>query len=77
MPRKYQVVCFDGETRHSAPFATLTSALRWTAEGHDCTPATMHDLVVLGESDEDLATMDHIGALRVSGLDAIEFQLVG
>ena len=50
MPPKYQVICLDGETRHSGRFATLTAALRWTAEGHDRAPVTVHDLVVLGES---------------------------
>ncbi len=77
MPHKYEVMCFDGETRHSAPFATLTAALRWTAEGHDCAPATVHDLVMLGESGEALGTMDSIEALGASSLDAVEFQLVG
>jgi hypothetical protein len=33
--------------------------------------------VVLGEPGEELGTMDHIEALGASGLDAIEFQLVG
>ncbi len=74
---KYQVICLDGESRHSAPFATLTAALRWMEEGHDCAPATMHDLVVRGYAREELGTMDYIEALGATCLDAVEIQLVG
>jgi hypothetical protein len=74
---KYQVICLDGETRHSAPFATLTAALRWTEEGHECAPATTHDLVVRGDASEELGTLDYIEALRATCLDAVEIQPVG
>ena len=77
VPPNYQVICFDGETRHSAPFATLIAALRWTAEGHECAPATMHDLVVRGDAGEQLGTMDYIETLGATCLDAVEIQLVG
>lgn len=77
MQPKYQVICLDGETRHSALFVTLTAALRWTEEGHECAPAKMHDLVVRGDTREDLGTMDYIEALGITCLDAVEIHLVG
>ena len=77
MPPKYQVICFDGETRHSAPFATLAAALRWTEEGHECAPATVHDLVVRGDAGEELGTMHYIEARGARCLGAVEIQLVG
>lgn len=76
MSPKYQVICLDGETRHSAPFASLSAALRWTAEGHKCALGTLHDLVVHGVSGEELKSIDCTDVRGASSLDAIEFELV-
>lgn len=76
MPPKYQVICLDGETRHSAPFATLSAAVRWTAEGHKCPPATAHDLVVCGAWSRELAK-DNDQLTGGSHFDTVEFRLVG
>jgi hypothetical protein len=76
MPPKYQVICFDGETRHSAPFATLTAALRWTGDGHECAPATLHDLVVRVDPADEIEQRDYIDDVGSSCLDAVEFQSV-
>ena len=74
MPPKYQVICLDGETRHSAPFATLSAAVRWTAQGHDCAPATVHDLVVCGSWNKELDKIHNENA-GVSRFDTVEFRI--
>ena len=78
MSPKYQVICTDGETRHSAPFASLSAALRWTAEGHNCPKGTLHNLVVRGVSGEEFRKIDctNARARGASCLDTIELEPV-